>query len=244
MTNDEDAPVALGNYVYAYKYYCGRYLGTEAIPGSDGKCGPNSGPQCSSCCRFQKARDHQNDDNNRDAEETKLKLLKAEAADAKFECDDIERKLQELVGECNALKEECMRDLDIALPSLECAMKRLKSLKQDRIREVKALANPPLGVKITLEAVCIMFQVEPVQKNDPNKKGKKYDDYWEASQKGPLKNPKKLMENLFKFDKDNIPEAVIQKIKPYIDDENFVPDLIKKNKEKVDCLRSFLYVVP
>ena len=24
--------------------YCGRYLGTTAIPWSDGRCGPNNGP--------------------------------------------------------------------------------------------------------------------------------------------------------------------------------------------------------
>ena len=35
------------------KYYCGRELGQEAIPGSDGKCAPNDGPQCQSCARIQ-----------------------------------------------------------------------------------------------------------------------------------------------------------------------------------------------
>jgi hypothetical protein len=29
--------------------YCGRYLGKEAIPGSDGRCGPYNGPQCPDC---------------------------------------------------------------------------------------------------------------------------------------------------------------------------------------------------
>ena len=29
--------------------FCGRRLGREAIPGSDGRCGPNSGPQCADC---------------------------------------------------------------------------------------------------------------------------------------------------------------------------------------------------
>ena len=31
---------------------CGRFLGMEEIPGSDGRCGPNNGPECSSCRRF------------------------------------------------------------------------------------------------------------------------------------------------------------------------------------------------
>jgi hypothetical protein len=29
--------------------FCGRRLGVEAIPGSDGRCGPNNGPQCADC---------------------------------------------------------------------------------------------------------------------------------------------------------------------------------------------------
>jgi hypothetical protein len=29
--------------------YCGRRLGRDAIPGSDGRCGPDNGPQCASC---------------------------------------------------------------------------------------------------------------------------------------------------------------------------------------------------
>ena len=33
-------------------YYCGRQLGTSAIPGSDGQCGPNDGPQCKGCQAF------------------------------------------------------------------------------------------------------------------------------------------------------------------------------------------------
>jgi hypothetical protein len=37
----------------ADKYYCGRRLGVSAIPGSDGRCGPNDGPQCMDCKLFQ-----------------------------------------------------------------------------------------------------------------------------------------------------------------------------------------------
>lgn len=62
VANDEGAPVALGNDKYAAqghdgssKYYCGRWLGRDAIPGTDGQCGPEGGPQCASCRRFQEA---------------------------------------------------------------------------------------------------------------------------------------------------------------------------------------------
>ncbi len=55
MQNDEGADVCLGTGDKAdgsAKFYCGRTLGVLAIPGSDGQCGPNNGPQCESCKRF------------------------------------------------------------------------------------------------------------------------------------------------------------------------------------------------
>ncbi len=39
--------------------------------------------------------------------------------------------------------------------------------------EVKALQNPPAGVKLVMEATCIMFDEKPKMKDDPNNVGKK-----------------------------------------------------------------------
>ena len=41
--------MALGTGSGANTLYCGRMLGQAAIPGSDGRCGPNNGPQCGDC---------------------------------------------------------------------------------------------------------------------------------------------------------------------------------------------------
>ncbi|EER14910.1 dynein heavy chain, putative, partial [Perkinsus marinus ATCC 50983] len=119
-------------------------------------------------------------------------------------------------------------DLDEALPALEVAVQCLKSLKLSHIQEVKALANPPGGVKLTLEAICIMFEVKPTMKNDPERPGKKITDYWESAKSQVLSDPKGLLEKLFAFDKDNIPEKVITNIEPYIGREDFDPAVIKK----------------
>jgi len=132
-------------------------------------------------------------------------------------------------AETQAIKDDAQRDLDEALPALEQAVECLKRLKADHIREVKSLGKPPQGVILSMEAVCIMFQIPPVKKADPNNPaGKKIDDYWEASQAKLLKDPKKLLDDLMNFDKDNIPDSVITKIKPYIDREDFDPAAIKK----------------
>jgi dynein heavy chain, axonemal len=84
----------------------------------------------------------------------------------------------------------------------------LKKLKMDHLREVKALQNPPAGVRLTLEVVCILFGVQPIKKNDPDRQGQKINDYWEASQKNILVDPKRLLDSLLSFDKENIPEKV------------------------------------
>jgi len=73
-----------------------------------------------------------------------------------------------------------------------------------------------------------MFGLQPIKKPDPNNPAKKISDYWEVSQKQVLTDPKKLLEDLFDFDKDNIPEKVIQTIAPYMEREDFDPAAIKK----------------
>ena len=60
-----------------------------------------------------------------------------------------------------------------------------------------------------------------------DKPGVKVDDYWEPG-KALLQDPGKFLESLFKYDKDNIPDATIQKIQTYIDQESFTPSAISK----------------
>jgi dynein heavy chain len=127
-----------------------------------------------------------------------------------------------------AIKDDAQKDLDEALPALEVATQCLRKLKMDHIREVKQLQNPPGGVRLACEGVCIMFGLAPVKKNDPNDPSKKIMDYWETSQKQVLADPKKLLDDLFDFDKDNIPDKVIRQIAPYMEREDFDPAAIKK----------------
>jgi len=52
--------------------------------------------------------------------------------------------------------------------------------------------------------------------------GKKIADYWEASTK-ILTDPTIFLDSLLNFDRDNIPESVIEKIEPFIAMEAFTP---------------------
>jgi len=130
--------------------------------------------------------------------------------------------------EVQVVKDDAQRDLDEALPALDEAVQCLRKLKKDHIQEIKVLANPPGGVKLACEACCVMFGLKPVKKQDPGGSGKKIEDYWETSQKVLLSDPKKLLDDLMEFDKDNIPENRINLITSYMERDDFDPAAIKK----------------
>jgi len=137
-----------------------------------------------------------------------------------------EREAADKAAETKAIADDAQRDLDEALPALDAALSSLKSLNKNDITEIKALQNPPVGVRLVMEAVCIMQGVKPKMVAG-EKMGSKVADYWSVC--GPLlQNPQKFLESLFKFDKDNIPDSVIQKIQPYIDNTDFTPLAISK----------------
>lgn len=50
-------------------------------------------------------------------------------------------------------------------------MTSLKNLSRNDVVEVKALQNPPQGVKLVMEAACIMFDEKPKMVDDPSKVG-------------------------------------------------------------------------
>eukprot|EP00968_Pinguiococcus_pyrenoidosus_P017694 scaffold1786_cov250-Pinguiococcus_pyrenoidosus.AAC.1 len=126
------------------------------------------------------------------------------------------------------IADDAQRDLDEAIPALEAAVACLNQLKKENFDEVKSLRTPPSGVKLTMEAMCIMFSVKPVKKADPNQPGKKVDDYWDSAKSHLLNDSKLLLERMKTFDKDNIPDRVIQKIEPYIESSEFQPAVIRK----------------
>ena len=49
------------------------------------------------------------------------------------------------------------------MPALNAAVSALDTLKQQDISLVKSMANPPAGVRMVMEAICIL----KVTENDP-----------------------------------------------------------------------------
>uniref|UniRef100_A0A803VTG4 Dynein axonemal heavy chain 1 n=1 Tax=Ficedula albicollis TaxID=59894 RepID=A0A803VTG4_FICAL len=137
-----------------------------------------------------------------------------------------EAKANEKAQTAQAIADDAQKDLDEALPALHAALASLKNLNRNDVTEVRALQRPPPGVKIVIEAVCIMHGKKP-KKVAGEKLGTKVDDYWEPG-RALLQDPVQFLNSLYDYDKDNIPESVIKAIQPYIDNEEFQPAAIAK----------------
>lgn len=68
-----------------------------------------------------------------------------------------------------AIKDDCESDLQEAIPALQAALSALDTLKPADITVVKSMKNPPSGVKLVLEAVCVIKGFQPVRKPDASK---------------------------------------------------------------------------
>nr|XP_023655546.1 dynein heavy chain 1, axonemal [Paramormyrops kingsleyae] len=151
----------------------------------------------------------------------KIKEDTVVAEETRVAVQEEEAKASEKARIAQAIAGDAQKDLDEALPALDAALASLNSLNKNDVTEVRGMQRPPQGVKLVIEAVCIMKGIKP-KKVQGEKPGTKVDDYWEPG-KGLLQDPGKFLEGLFKFDKDNIPDSVIKLIQPYIDNDEFQP---------------------
>ncbi|CAL1541921.1 unnamed protein product [Lymnaea stagnalis] len=113
--------------------------------------------------------------------------------------------------ETQAIASDAQRDLDEALPALEAAIKALDSLDKNDISEIRVFTKPPELVQTVMEAVAILLN----NKTD-----------W-ASVKVMLGDAN-FLKKLAEYDKDNIPEATLKKLKKYMENPKFVPEAVEK----------------
>ena len=127
-------------------------------------------------------------------------------------------------AEAKAIKDETEAELAVAMPLLESALKALDTLTKSDITELKGMKSPPAGVRLVLEAVCILKGIKAARVKDSN--GKMVPDYW-----GPAKTMMTdtgFLASLQTFDKDNIPPSVINKVRPYVSNPDMAQEVIKK----------------
>ena len=142
-------------------------------------------------------------------------------------------------AESAAMKQDCENDLAEAIPLLNAALEALDTLKKSDIDLVKSMKNPPGGVKLVMESICVMKDIKPDKIPDPSGSGKMILDYWKPSQK--LLGDPSFLGSLKTFDKDNIPVATIKKIRDtYIPNPEFIPEKVKNASSAAEGLCSWV----
>uniref|UniRef100_A0A669QA40 Dynein axonemal heavy chain 7 n=1 Tax=Phasianus colchicus TaxID=9054 RepID=A0A669QA40_PHACC len=125
-----------------------------------------------------------------------------------------------------AIKDECDADLAQAMPYLEAALAALDTLTAQDITVVKSMKSPPAGVKLVMEAICILKGIKADRIPDPTGSGRKIEDFWGPAKR--LLGDIRFLQSLHEYDKDNIPPAYMAVIrKQYLTNPEFVPDKIR-----------------
>ncbi|KAF3422790.1 hypothetical protein E2986_04661 [Frieseomelitta varia] len=143
-------------------------------------------------------------------------------------------------NEAAAIKAECDADLSEAMPILKRAQAALDTLTTADIAIVRAMKKPPQGVRLIVESVCVLKQIKPERVQQPD--GTYVEDYWRAALR--MLSDVKFLDSLLNFDKDNIPDAVIEKIrKEYLTNPDFNPEKIKKVSAACEGLCRWVYAM-
>jgi dynein heavy chain len=158
------------------------------------------------------------------AEDTQVLLIQVtedqKEADAKAAVVEVDvQEANKVAASVKVINDDCQADLDEAMPAYESAVRALDTLDKKMIQEMKAFNNPPEMVKFTMEAVCILFDSKP--------------DWGEAKR---LLGQMDFMDQLRRYDKDNINPKLIKKVLKYYQDARFVPDKVESQSAAAKCL--------
>nr|CAD7400376.1 unnamed protein product [Timema cristinae] len=147
----------------------------------------------------------------------------------------------EQAAAAQVIKDECDARLAEAMPILNAALAALNTLTGQDIAIVRTLKSPPKGIKLVMEAVCILKDVKPDRVPDPGT-GRMIDDYWGPSKR--ILGDLKFLESLVQFDKDHIPIRVIKQLEEKIlPDENFDPDKVKTASSAAEGLCKWVLAI-
>jgi len=129
---------------------------------------------------------------------------------------------QKLYNEVMVIKTDCESELAKAMPIYKEALGALDTLNKNDIIEMKSYAKPAEDIVLVISAVCLLLD-KP--------------ENWDEGKK-LMNQPEGFINSLKTFNKDNIKEAKLKKLKKYTQDPRFVPALIEKKSSagKSMCL--------
>jgi GNAT superfamily N-acetyltransferase len=146
-----------------------------------------------------------------------------------------EAAMAEKAGKLKVIQRDLNEVLGEALPGLDAAVKCLFTIRKGEMTELRCFVRPPASMKLTAEMLCHMLEMKPDLRKDPDNPGRLLADYWPVFQKHPP--PCGLgggfVGRLAEYDKDNIPQLFMIKMKPYmeLENEDFTPEVVARTSK-------------
>lgn len=106
---------------------------------------------------------------------------------------------------------DAQKDLDVAKPAFNNAVKALDALSKNDITEVKAFGKPPPAVETVTNAVCVLLNEKPS---------------WESAKR--VLSDGSFLDRLKSYDKDNIPPSILKKLAFCVADPSMAVDVVSK----------------
>lgn len=142
----------------------------------------------------------------------------------------------------NEIKKECDEKLEEAMPALQSALEALDTITPKDITDVRAIKNPSPPLRLLLEGVAILKDVKPDKVQNPANPSQQIEDYSKPIQR--MLAGSGFLEGLKNFDKDNIPQKIIQKLQSTIlSNENFTLDGVKKAFQPAEGLYKWIFAM-
>ncbi|CAJ1337950.1 unnamed protein product [Effrenium voratum] len=149
---------------------------------------------------------------------------KAEVIKEKVASEEVVVRKQ--ADEVKAIADDAQKDLDIAMPALESALKSLDALDKKDIQEIKSFAKPPPLVMMTMEAVNVLLQEKPD---------------WDTAKK--VLNRPTFLQDLKSYDKDNIPEKVLKQLSKYVTKPEYTVEAVGNQSKAAKSLCMWTYAM-
>ena len=127
-----------------------------------------------------------------------------------------EAKVKLIEEDVRVKAEVCAEDLAKAEPALIAAQEALKTLNKINLTELKSFPTPPPAVVNVTAAVMVLFSKKGVLPKDRS---------WKAC-KVMMGKVDRFLNDLIKYNKENIHPDVVKEVKKYTNDVNFKSELI------------------
>lgn len=180
-------------------------------------------------------------------EETNVMLgnLEIQSLEAKKESDSvaqIKASCEEEAAKIQVERDACESDLAAARPFLEQAEQAANSIKPPDIQEIKKLPKPSDIIKLVFDGVLLLFmgELKPIQTTRLNVNKKDLDFVEPSYDEAQRMMDPKFLNSLLNFPRDNINEETIELLNPYLDLEDFQPQVARNASKAAAGLCSWV----